>query len=207
MESPLSMPNRILLELTSRRRIYDHIKHVPGIHMRRLERELNIPLSTLDYHLRQMERKGLVLSRKEGQKKSYFVRNTMDAKDQHYLYYLRHRTTRWILLDILENPGTSLRGLTQRLPVGAPTISYHLKKLIRAEIVQPVWIGRHRRYQVMESERLQRLIEAWRGTFRRQPSSLLRQEVPAASPSAAPEEAQTINWIFAESDRSPANSR
>lgn len=167
LEPQMSTANRILLELISRRRIYEHIQGVPGIHMRRLERELQIPLSTLDYHLRQLERSGLVLARKEGQKKAYFVRNTMDGRDQHYLYFLRHRTTRWILLDIMENPNTSLRQLTERLPVGAPTISYHLKKLTRAEIIRPIWVGRRRSYQVVEPERLQRLFEQYRGTFRR----------------------------------------
>lgn len=167
LEPQMSTANRILLELISRKRIYEHIQSVPGIHMRRLERELQIPLSTLDYHLRQLERSGLVLARKEGQKKAYFVRNTLDGRDQHYLYFLRHRTTRWILLDIMENPNTSLRQLTERLPVGAPTISYHLKKLTRAEIIRPIWVGRRRSYQVVEPERLQRLFEQYRATFRR----------------------------------------
>src|SRR5688572_24203531 len=193
VEPQMSTANRILLELISRRRIYEHIQSVPGIHMRRLERELSIPLSTLDYHLRQLERSGLVLARKEGQKKAYFVRNTIDAKDQHYLYFLRHRTTRWILLDIMDNPNTSLRQLTERLPVGAPTISYHLKKLTRAEIIRPVWVGRRRSYQVVEPERLTRLFEQYRNTFRRHSWDRAPTEQIAAPEATVDNESATPN--------------
>ncbi|HEX9815684.1 MAG TPA: winged helix-turn-helix transcriptional regulator [Candidatus Thermoplasmatota archaeon] len=189
VEHQMSTANRILLELISRRRIYEHIQGVPGIHMRRLERELQIPLSTLDYHLRQLERSGLVLARKEGQKKAYFVRNTMDGRDQHFLYFLRHRTTRWILLDIMENPNTSLRQLTERLPVGAPTISYHLKKLTRAEIIRPIWVGRRRSYQVVEPERLSRLFEQYRSTFRRHSWDRTPTEGPQQASAVADETA------------------
>ena len=207
LEPQMSTANRILLELMSRRRIYEHIQGVPGIHMRRLERELQIPLSTLDYHLRQLERSGLVLARKEGQKKAYFVRNTMDGRDQHYLYFLRHRTTRWILLDIMENPNTSLRQLTERLPVGAPTISYHLKKLTRAEIIRPIWVGRRRSYQVVEPERLQRLFEQYRGTFRRHSWDRTPTEGPqqqAATAEGAPMEEPSPEEILQEATRPAA---
>lgn len=39
------------LDLEIRRKIYNHIVNSPGLYERELSRALNIPLSTLDYHL------------------------------------------------------------------------------------------------------------------------------------------------------------
>jgi len=45
------MKKKDALDLEIRRSIYNHILKSPGLHERELARVLDIPLSTLDYHL------------------------------------------------------------------------------------------------------------------------------------------------------------
>ena len=45
------MDEELALKLETRRKIYTHILKAPGLHEREISRVLNIPLSTLDYHI------------------------------------------------------------------------------------------------------------------------------------------------------------
>ncbi|MDD5502941.1 MAG: hypothetical protein PHH26_05700, partial [Candidatus Thermoplasmatota archaeon] len=54
------------LELEARRRIYDQIRAIPGIHFRDLQRKSRASTGVLDYHLHYMESRGLIRSAPEG---------------------------------------------------------------------------------------------------------------------------------------------
>jgi predicted transcriptional regulator len=55
-----------ILENENRHRIYRLIETNQGIHLRELQRVTNLPLTTLDYHLTYMAKKGLIYSETEG---------------------------------------------------------------------------------------------------------------------------------------------
>ena len=61
------------LELDSRRKIYEQVEKVPGIHFRELSRRLKIPTGVIEYHLRYLETHELIVSRREGRYKRYFI--------------------------------------------------------------------------------------------------------------------------------------
>ena len=54
-----------IFELETRKRIFNFIKDHPGFHRRELERVLNIPFSTLTYHVRYLEKNELIEVRKQ----------------------------------------------------------------------------------------------------------------------------------------------
>jgi predicted transcriptional regulator len=54
-----------VLENEHRREIYNFVKENPGLHMRELQRKLEIPLSTLEYHLDYRKRCYLLFARKD----------------------------------------------------------------------------------------------------------------------------------------------
>lgn len=159
--------NRRLLELESRRRIYDRIQDVPGIHFRRLHRDLAIPMGTLEHHLHKLERHGLVVSHRVRKKRSYFVAGNVGHVERHYLYYLRYRTARRILLEILERPDLTVGELRSRVGIRPPTLSYHLKKLTEAGIIVPSESGVGRQYVVSDPHLLRRVLDNFGSTFRK----------------------------------------
>lgn len=155
-----------VLELQTRRSIYDAVTRVPGVHLLRLQQELPLARGTIAHHLRQLERFGLLGSRQEGRKKVYFVQGTIDPEDEYVLCFLRRRTSRWILIRLSENPRLTASDLSRLLHRRLPTISYHLRNLTNAGIIEPVWGGRVRYHRFRDPERVRRLLEAYAPTFR-----------------------------------------
>ena len=154
-----------LLELDNRRRIYDHLKAAPGTHLRALQRELAMPIGTLEYHLYQMEREGLLVTREDGRFKSYFTQENLDRRDRDVLYYLRQEMPRRIALEVANEPGIRFQTLAGRLPISASTLSFHLKKLLHAHIVVEHAIGREKAYTSPDAERVKKLVVQYRTTF------------------------------------------
>lgn len=158
--------NRRLLELETRRRIYDRIQEVPGIHFRRLHRDLSIPMGTLEHHLHKLERHGLIVSHRARKKRSYFIAGNVGHLERHYLYYLRYRTSRRILLQILADPDLTVGELRARVGIRPPTLSYHLKKLTEGGLIVPSESGVGRQYVVSDPHLLRRVLETFGPTFR-----------------------------------------
>lgn len=154
-----------LLELGNRRKIYDYLKMVPGIHLRGLQRDLSMPIGTLEYHLYQMEKEGLLVTRENGRFKAYFTQEDLDRRDRDYLYYLRQDMPRRIALEVADEAGISFQRLAERLPISPSTLSFHLKKLLNAAILVETPSGREKTYSCPEPERVRRLIVTYRTTF------------------------------------------
>lgn len=154
-----------LLELETRRRIYEHVRRVPGLHLRALQRATGLPLGTVEYHLHQMERAGLVVTREEGRYKAYFPNDQLDRRDRDVLYYLRQDMPRRIALEIANRPGLTFRELAERLPIGESTLSFHLKKLRAAGLVDEQRQGREKAYSAVDGDRIRSLIVRYRATF------------------------------------------
>jgi predicted transcriptional regulator len=154
-----------LLDLETRRRIYRYIQDNPGIHLRGLSRELDMPLGTVEYHLHQMERNQLLSSREEGRFKAFFVAEGMDRRDKDILYYVRQEMPRRIVLHLLEHPGATHTELCDTLPVGASTVSFHLKKLMAAGLVAEEKSGRRKHFRVLDGDRIAAVLIRYRKSF------------------------------------------
>lgn len=154
-----------LLELDGRRRIYDRVRRVPGTHLRQLQRDLALPLGTLEYHVHQMEKAGLLVTREDGRFKAFFVNDELDRRDRDFLYYLRQDMPRRIAMEIVSEPGISFQELSSRLPIGMSTLSFHLKKLRLASVVMEERDGPRKIYLCTDPERVRSLIVRYRSTF------------------------------------------
>ena len=67
--------------LEVRRTIYNYIMNNPGSHLRKISRATDIQLGTLRYHLDYLEKKELVLSKKEKNLKLYFIPGRLSSED------------------------------------------------------------------------------------------------------------------------------
>lgn len=190
-----------LLLLTNRRRIYDHVRTNPGVHLRQIQRDLAMPMGTLGYHLRQLERSGLVVTREKNRFKSYFAVGELDRRDKDYLYYLRQRMPRKIALEIGRRPYMPLKSLVWQMPIAASTLSFHLKKLVQSSIVLEVPHGREKYYRLANPARIQKLISAYGHTFGDSEESLpewIQEPIAAPAPptnASEPLEARQVQTV------------
>ena len=64
-----------VLELDSRRKIYEAVRKFAGSHFREIERKSNLPAGTVKYHLSYLAKNGLIKEEKENNNLRYFPRS------------------------------------------------------------------------------------------------------------------------------------
>jgi len=149
------------IELEPRKKIYEAIKDNPGSHLRQLDRILDIPLGTIRYHIRVLTKRSLVISRKEGKYKRFYVKGEIDRSDKDRLAVLRKELPRTIILFLMEYPGSTHKEISEVMDVAPSTLSYHLKRLRDKDII----IREDNRYKVKDEEAIANLLIQYRRTF------------------------------------------
>ena len=71
-----------ILELKKRREIYEFISNNSGLHMRDISRKMNIPFTTMQYHLNYLEKKELIISKNDGKYTRYFISFEIGEKEK-----------------------------------------------------------------------------------------------------------------------------
>jgi len=153
------------LALETRRNIYDIILSNPGLHEREIARKMNISLSTLDYHLHYLEKREMIVSRKDGRYTRYFVSFKVGAQDKKTIAILRQNTPRSIVLFLLNNPNSIHKDICREVKKSPSTISFHLKKMVEAGIIEATSLGRETAYSVTNSDEVVKLLISYRNTF------------------------------------------
>ena len=90
-----------VLNFQKRKKIYDTILSKPGLHLRDLERNVDLPLGILRYHLNYLKKTGLVKALKDGGFSRYFVKNGVGNEDKILVEVFRQKTLRKILIIFL----------------------------------------------------------------------------------------------------------
>ncbi|MGC9554999.1 MAG: winged helix-turn-helix transcriptional regulator [Thermoplasmatota archaeon] len=153
------------LALETRRDIYTTIVRYPGLHERELARKLDMSLSTLDYHLHYMEKRDLVVSRKDGRYTRYFATRTVGREDKRVIALLRQKTPRDIALHLLLHPEAVHKDLARAVGKSPSTVSFHLKKMIDAGMVEPISLGRETAYRITDEEQVVNNLITYQETF------------------------------------------
>jgi DNA-binding transcriptional ArsR family regulator len=126
----------------TRARMHALITGEPGIHGHAIADHLQLGWSTTVYHLRVLERSGLLRSRQEGRYKCYFV--TGDERLHHTaaVVLLRQPTSRAIMDTVAARPGLIQKEVCGVLGVSSALASWHLQRLERAGLVRSERQGR-----------------------------------------------------------------
>jgi predicted transcriptional regulator len=153
-----------ILENERRRRIYALIETNPSIHLRELQRILDMPLATLDYHLSYMSRKKIIFSESDGHHKRYYTK-PLDPEDKKVLSALRQRRLREIVIIILTSGKVKYQFLSDCLRLPHSTLSFYLKYLVQNNILERTRIGYENLYTVKDEERLTKVLIAYKSSF------------------------------------------
>ncbi len=127
-----------ILEFETRRNIYRLILEKPGYHERKISRELDIPRSTLKYHLNFFEKRELLVIEKTNRYNSYFIRGKIGRKDKKIISLFQKETYRSIVMFMLFRVNTTVSEISKEIERHPNTINSHVKKLKDMNIIEPV---------------------------------------------------------------------
>jgi len=125
-----------LLKLKTRRLLYTFILENPGLHLREISRKLNIPKTTLSYHLDYLEKQALLIIKKDDNYNRYFIKKDIGGREIKILNIIRVETTRNALLYIMITGTAPQIEIAKELDKDPTTVNFHLKRLLKYDIIE-----------------------------------------------------------------------
>jgi predicted transcriptional regulator len=137
-----------VLDLETRRDIYNLIEKNPGLHLSKIADLLSMRTSHVEYHLLFLEKNDLIKSEKEQGYKRFFIKGQVGVKDKRYFTLLRQKTVLHIILVLLKHQGLKHKELLTEIDVSGSTLSYHLNKLVKHDLLSVRRYGDEKGYYV-----------------------------------------------------------
>ena len=131
------------------KRVLDYIDSHPGCHLRQIKNELKIAMRTVQYHLNNLERSGKIISERQNWFKCYFISGLFKESERNILKVLNQETSRQILLFILERKKPTQSEIVDELHMAAPSIHWHVKRLVESQVILESKEGKYTRYQIV----------------------------------------------------------
>lgn len=150
-----------------RQQILSYIENNPGAHLRKISRELGLAMGNTQYHLQMLEKAGRIKTRRATLYRHYYPAAIMDELHEFILAFLRQETSRDILIHLLERPsGATQTEIIAFKRLSAPTISWHMSRLVESGVVTSSKEGRAVRYAIKKELRdeITKLLKAYHPT-------------------------------------------
>lgn len=144
----LSEKRLTLLLHPVRREIYRMICEKPGTYFLEIASELATPPGTLSWHLRTLQKSGLIGSFKYGGKLVYYPKVLRDEEAEKAFFTLRSPTAKKIFQYIVNNPGCHQREIAKSLEVHHDTVRWHVGRMVETGLVNAERDGRRVRYRL-----------------------------------------------------------
>jgi DNA-binding transcriptional ArsR family regulator len=129
-----------------RREIYELVCETPGTYFYEIVSELATPQGTLSWHLRMLEKDGLIKSTKFGGKRLYFPKMLRSEQAEKAYLVLKNETAVQIFDEIINNPGSYQSEIAEKIGVHHDTVRHHIERLAKAQLIQIIRDGRTVRY-------------------------------------------------------------
>jgi len=150
-----------LLEREIRNRIYQVVLKNPGWHLSKIAEKVNIRVSLAEYHLKYLEKNGLILSvkKKGGYHRRYYVTNSeIGVEDKRILEILRQEKLVTIISLLIQNPNMRHKDLLKKFNITSSTLSYHINKLKEYGIIDISLYGEEKGYQLKNKKKIIQLL-------------------------------------------------
>lgn len=155
-----------ILSLEVRKKIYDVIASSPGLHFREIQRRCVIAVGSLQYHLDYMQKHHVIRSQAEGKFVRYYtVRGPQMHHNQNIMAFLRHASTRKIILFLLQQKRANNETIAAHIQLSPSTTSWHLDKLVEANVLTRQREGRMSFFSLVNAEEARQLLVSYKGSF------------------------------------------
>lgn len=141
-----------ILEHPGRAEVYERVKAYPGISFVELADQVGFGQSTLNYHLRVLEKNEYITPVKDGRYLRFFDRQagTYAGPKKMAVSALRNTTSAAMARHIRANPGVPQRDLAAAFGVTPSTVSWHISRLSEAGLVTRERDAHFTRYYLSE---------------------------------------------------------
>jgi predicted transcriptional regulator len=141
-----------VLEHPGRQEVYERVKAAPGINFVQLSEQVAFGSSTLNYHLRVLERNEYITSVKDGRYLRFFDRQagTYSGARKTQVSALRNTTTAAMARHIRDHPGVAQCDLAAAFGVTASTVNWHMTRLTGAGLVDRQRDAHYTRYYLSQ---------------------------------------------------------
>ena len=154
-----------LLGLEIRRQLFNFILKNPGLHLREISRKLNIPKTTLNYHLKYLEKENFLLGKPGSRYTRYYATKKVGNINKHILGLMRQDIPRRIILFFFLYPEHSITDISQDLEIPSTTISFHLKKLIDLDIIEKRRAGHSYAYRIKNQKEMYNMLISYENSL------------------------------------------
>jgi len=152
------MEENALLGLEVRRQIFNFISKYPGVHLREISRKLDIPKTTLNYHLKYLEKENFLLGKSENRYTRYYATKKVGNNDKEILGLMRQDLPHQIILFLFLYPEYSRKDISEDLEKPTTTISFHLKKLLALGIIEKRRVGHSYAYRIKNQKEMYHVL-------------------------------------------------
>jgi len=150
----------------TRKKIYDYVMAHPGTHPREIGRELGLAMGDLQYHLYTLEKLKAIKGVRRGLYKYIYPSNVFGDRESIILSVLSQETPRELLLFLIERPGSSQTELAKFTQLSAPTINWHMKRLVEQGVVERERKGKSVTYKLREDpDQIRGYIQNYHSNF------------------------------------------
>jgi predicted transcriptional regulator len=152
-----------VLELETRRELFDVVRAFPGLHMREIQRKVGLSIALTEYHLRVLTKTGLVTETTEGGYKRYYPApeeggRGMGSRERRMLGTLRQSIPLRITLLLLKMGQATNKDMSDALGLSPSRLSFHLKKLLKAGVIRQLPRAEGKGYALEDPDTTLRLL-------------------------------------------------
>lgn len=133
---------------SNKERIYQYIANNPGSHLRKISKDLGLAMGDTQHHLRTLEKTALIKSRRIGVFRRYYTVSIYGERLESLLAILRQEVPRDIIVFLIEKPGATQVEIAKHKGFSAPTINWHMSRLIEIGLVSSHKEGKFLNYRI-----------------------------------------------------------
>lgn len=152
-----------VLELETRRNLYEIIKNNPGLHLREISRQSGLLPSLVEYHIRYLVKYDLVYSAKEQNYLRFYCSKSpanngysipLNNRQKKILHLLRKNVALKIVYLILRKNSVKHKDILDEIDKSGSTLSYYLDKMVKADILKHTRTGEEKGYCLKDRDEL-----------------------------------------------------
>ena len=130
-------------------KVLQYIQQNPGSHLRKIKKELELSMGTVQYHLNLLEKNGKTISERHNLHRHYFPVGMFGNNEKNVLKILNQETTREILLFIIEKRDPTQTDIVEHAKISAPSVNWQIKRLVKIGLINVISDGKYKRYSIL----------------------------------------------------------
>jgi DNA-binding transcriptional ArsR family regulator len=173
--------SKALISNTEKNRVFDvkiviitHIHETPGLRYMELLRLTGLSNGALEYHLRILEKsRKIKVDRSDGKRTRYYSIDIL-ADESRIIGFIRNNVSRQIVTFILEHELCTFNEILVHTKKAPSTLSWHLKRLSKAEIISVIYGKGYQLYQIIDRKFVEEVLFKYGESFREQGMDTMR---------------------------------